>query len=99
MQDSAVTDRVRPVQVIEHRQAGIQAQAMVDCRLNVHEIDGIGDWQGAMLVGGTLHLSAPNAAAGQEGRRAITPVVATGILVNLGSAAELTHANEADVRR
>src|SRR5437667_213475 len=71
----AGTDHQRPPLLVGDLGARVNAQAVVNSRGQVGRADWVGGGIGGAAVGGTVHLAAPNAAAGQHYRVTVRPVI------------------------
>lgn len=78
----------------EEFQGGVDVHGLAQRLEQVFDGDGaVGDF-GAVVVGRTDHLSAADAGAGEPEVEVAGPVIASAVLVDLGSAAELSHAHD-----
>ncbi len=76
---------------------GVDAQVVVDGGQDVLVVDRPAGGRAAQLVGRADHLADLHAAAEEQGRVDPGPVVAAGVLVDLGRAAELAPDDHGDV--
>ena len=86
-----------PVGLVPDEGVGVDAQVVVDGGQDVVVVDRSAGGRAAELVGRADDLADLHAAAGEQGRVDPRPVVAAGVLVDLGRAAELAPDDHRDV--